>query len=420
MARRAAVRRTANEAAPSHAALVLSGGGARGAYQVGVLRYIAARRPFARFPIVTGVSAGAINASFLAGSTDAFGGAVNALAEHWLSLSTDQVFRTDMPSLAGNVLKVLLNLGSGGSTLAPGVRGLVETAPLREFLDGLIEPDAVAANVEAGRLRALAISATAYDTGRTVTYIQGESRLETWERFRRRAVHNRITLDHVMASAAIPLFFPAVRVNGRFFGDGSLRQSHPLSPAIHLGADRILAISSRWQAPVEEPVEEHETTYPPAAQVLGLLFNSIFLDNLDMDAERLRRVNDLLRRVPDSRRWLVSERPVRLLVLRPSSDIGRVARQYESSIPRSLRYLLRGLGTRKVSSSDLVSYLLFESQYLEHLIRLGERDAERGWFKIRRFLDTGGSAIDEVVDDDRDLVHGDESEPARDEGQEEG
>jgi len=414
------VRRTANEAAPSHAALVLSGGGARGAYQVGVLRYIAARRPFARFPIVTGVSAGAINASFLAGSPDAFGGAVDALAEHWLSLSTDQVFRTDMPSLARNVLKVLLNLGSGGSTLAPGVRGLVETAPLREFLDGLIQPDAVAANIEAGRLRALAISATAYDTGRTVTYIQGESWLETWERFQRRAVHDRITLDHVMASAAIPLFFPAVRVNGRFFGDGSLRQSHPLSPAIHLGADRILAISSRWQAPVEEPVEEHETTYPPAAQVLGLLFNSIFLDNLDMDAERLRRVNDLLRRVPDSRRWLVSERPVRLLVLRPSSDIGRVARQYESSIPRSLRYLLRGLGTRKVSTSDLVSYLMFEAEYLEHLIRLGERDAERGWFKIRRFLDAGGSAIDEAIDDDRNPADGDESEPAREEGQEEG
>jgi len=391
VARRAAVNHRASEAAPNRAALVLSGGGARGAYQVGVLRYIAERHPFARFPILTGVSAGAINASFLAGSPDTFGGAVEGLCDRWLSLSTDRVFRTDMPSLARNALKVLLNLGSGGSRLAPGVRGLVETAPLRAFLDGLIDPDAIAANVDAGRLRALAISATAYDTGRTVTYVQGEPWLDNWERVRRRSVHDRITLDHVMASAAIPLFFPAVRVNGRFYGDGSLRQSHPLSPAIHLGADRILAISSRWRAPVTEPATEEVATYPPAAQVLGLLFNSIFLDNLDVDAERLRRVNDLLRRVPDSRRWLLSERPVRLLVLRPSSDIGRVARQYECSIPRSLRYLLRGLGTRKVSSSDLVSYLMFESEYLEHLIRLGKRDAERGWHKIRRFLD--------VVDD---------------------
>ncbi|MFW6039915.1 MAG: patatin-like phospholipase family protein [Gemmatimonadota bacterium] len=387
MARRAVVNRRASEAAPSHAALVLSGGGARGAYQVGVMRYIAERRPFARFPILTGVSAGAINASFLAGSPDTFGGAVDALSDRWLALSTDRVFRTDLPSLARNALKVLLNLGSGGSPLAPGVRGLVDTEPLRRFLDGLIDPDAIAANLDTGRLRALAISATAYDTGRTVTYIQGEPWLETWERIRRRSEHDRITLDHVMASAAIPLFFPAVKVNGRFYGDGSLRQSHPLSPAIHLGADRILAISSRWRAPVREPATDAEATYPPAAQVLGLLLNSIFLDNLDVDAERLRRVNDLLRRVPDSRRWLLSERPVRLLVLRPSSDIGRVARRYERSLPRSLRYLLRGLGTRKVSSSDLVSYLMFESEYLEHLIRLGERDAERSWLKIRRFLD---------------------------------
>lgn len=381
-----------NESLAGHTALVLSGGGARGAYQVGVLRYIARQRPLVRFPIITGVSAGAINAAFLAGSPDTFDGAVGRLAEHWLTLTTRRVFRTDLLSLASNAVRVLSNLGSGGSPLAPAVQGLVETAPLRRFLDGLIDPDAVAANVEAGRLRALAISATAYDTGRTITYVQGEPWLPTWERIRRRAVHDRITLDHVLASAAIPLFFPAVDIGGRFFGDGSLRQSHPLSPAIHLGADRILAISSRWRAPVPEPTDLEAGTYPPAAQILGLLLNSIFLDNLDVDAERLRRINYLLARVPDSRRWLLSERPVRLLVLRPSSDIGRVARQYERSIPKSLRYLLRGLGTRKISSSDLVSYLMFESEYLDHLIRLGERDAERNWFKIRRFLEAATSA----------------------------
>jgi NTE family protein len=380
--------------AQSNTALVLSGGGARGAYQVGVLKYIAKRRPLLRFPILTGVSAGAINANFLAGSAGAFDEAVDSLADHWLALSTDQVFRTDLPSLASNALRVLLNLGSGGSPFAPRVQGLVETRPLRRFLEDLIDADAVSENIAAGRLRALAISATAYDTGRTVTYIQGEPWLQTWERVRRLAVHDRITLDHVMASAAIPLFFPAVKVGNRYFGDGSLRQSHPLSPAIHLGADRILAISSRWRAPVTEPEPDHTAVYPPAAQVLGLMLNSIFLDNLDVDAERLRRINHVLARVPDSRRWLLSERPVRLLVLRPSSDIGRVAGQYEQLIPRSLRYLLRGLGTRRISSSDLVSYLMFESKYLEHLIRLGERDAERSWLKIRRFLDAGDEGLE--------------------------
>lgn len=387
-----------NDDASHQSALVLSGGGARGAYQVGVLRYIARQRPLTHFPILTGVSAGAINASFLAARSDAYDVAVDALADNWLSLSTDQIFRTDMLSLLGNAVRVLLNLGSGGSGLAPRVKGLVETTPLRNFLEGLIDEDAVADNIAAGRLRALAVSATAYDTGRTVTYVQGEPWLQMWERIRRRAVHGRVTLDHVMASAAIPLFFPAVEVGGRYFGDGSLRQSHPLSPAIHLGADRILAISSRWRPPAAEPGPVEKPVYPPAAQVIGLLLNSIFLDNLDVDAERLRRINYLLARVPESRRWLLSERPVRLLVLRPSSDIGRVARHYEASIPKSLRYLLRGLGTRRISSSDLVSYLMFESEYLEHLIELGERDAERSWFKIRRFLDAGeveASALDE-------------------------
>ena len=387
-----------NDDTSHQSALVLSGGGARGAYQVGVLRYIARQRPLTHFPILTGVSAGAINASFLAARSDSYDSAVDALADQWLSLSTDRIFRTDVVSLLGNAVRVLLNLGSGGSELAPRVQGLVETTPLRNFLAGLIDEEAVAHNIAEGRLRALAVSATAYDTGRTVTYVQGEPWLQMWERIRRRAVHGQVTLDHVMASAAIPLFFPAVDVGGRYFGDGSLRQSHPLSPAIHLGADRILAISSRWRPPAAEPLHTEDPVYPPAAKVIGLLLNSIFLDNLDVDAERLRRINYLLARVPESRRWLLSERPVRLLVLRPSSDIGRVARHYEASIPRSLRYLLRGLGTRKISSSDLVSYLMFESEYLAHLIELGERDAERNWFKIRRFLDAGEAdapALDE-------------------------
>lgn len=377
-------------ASGSQTALVLSGGGARGAYQVGVLRHIAQRRPSVEFPILTGVSAGAINAAFLAGVAAGLDEGVEALAEHWMSLSTDRVFRTDALALLMNAARVFLNLGSGGSALAPRVRGLVETRPLRDFLHGLIDPDAVAVNVDNRRLTALAISATSYQTGRTVTFVQGRAELPAWERVRRKAEHTRIDIDHVMASAAIPLFFPATRIGNEYFGDGSLRQSHPLSPAIHLGADRILAISSRWSRSAREAEQPTvEVGYPPAAQIIGLLLNSIFLDNLDVDAERLRRVNYMLARVPESRRWLLAEKPVSLLVLRPSSDIGRVAKRYEASLPRSLRYLLGGLGTRRITSSDLVSYLMFESEYLAHLIELGEQDAERNWLKIRRFLDAG-------------------------------
>lgn len=382
-----------NERSADHTALVLSGGGARGAYQVGVMKYIARRRPEARFPILTGVSAGAINATFLAGQQGSLEDAVNALAKHWSSLSTGRVFRSDLASLAMNAVRVLLNLGSGGSPLAPRVKGLVDTRPLRGFLDGLIDSDAIASSIEEGRLRALAISATSYGSGRTVTFVQATKGVETWERVRRRAVHAKIGIDHVMASAAIPLFFPACSIEGRYFGDGSLRQSHPLAPAIHLGADRILAVSSRWRPPTTQPSEQHQS-YPPAAQLLGLLLNSIFLDNLDVDAERLRRINYLLTRVPDSRRWLLTEKEVKLLVLRPSSDIGRVAGEYESQMPGSLRYLIRGLGTRRISSADLVSYLLFETGYLTRLIELGERDAERNWLKIKRFLDGADESSD--------------------------
>ena len=367
-------------------ALVLSGGGARGAYQVGVLRYIARQRPNVEFPILTGVSAGAINASFLAGHSDSFEATVEALAEHWMSLCTQRVFRSDLPSLAGNVLRVLVSLGLGGSSLAPRVRGLVATDPLHRFLEKLIDTDAIASNIDAGKLRALAVTATSYGSGRTVTFVQGEPDVEPWDRVRRFSTSTQITADHVMASAAIPLFFPACPIGGRYFGDGSLRQSHPLSPAYHLGANRILAISSRMSPGPMKHSDEHQP-YPPAAQLIGLLLNSIFLDNLDVDAERLRRINYLLTRVPESHRWLLTEKEVKLLVLRPSSDIGRVATEYERSMPASVRYLIRGLGTRRVASSDLVSYLLFESDYLAKLISLGERDAERNWLKIRRFLD---------------------------------
>lgn len=383
-----------NQAASNQAALVLSGGGARGAYQIGVLKYIAGQRPDLDFPILTGVSAGAINATFLAGRQDSFSEAVDQLADHWTSLSTKRVFRSDIPSLAMNVVRVLLNLGSGGSNLAPRVRGLVATDPLRQFLEGLIDSGAIAENIDAGRLSALAVSATSYGSGRTVTFIQAEESVQTWERVRRMALRDQITTEHVMASAAIPMFFPACAIDGQYYGDGSLRQSHPLAPAIHLGADRILAISSRWR-PASPPATETSEVYPPAAQLIGLLLNSIFLDNLDVDAERLRRINYLLGRVPESRRWLLTEKEVKLLVLRPSSDIGKVAKDYERSMPASVRYLIRGLGTRRISSSDLVSYLLFESDYLSKLIALGERDAERNWLQIRRFLDPEESGSDD-------------------------
>lgn len=369
-------------------ALVLSGGGARGAYQVGVLRQIARQHPELSFPVITGVSAGAINATFIASHPGEFPDATDELAELWSELSTSRVMRSDIPSLLTNALRIAGNVVSGGSRIAPPVRGLVDTKPLRVFLTSVVDSRAIQAKIDAGRLEALAVSATSYRTGDSITFVQGRPELEMWSRFRRHARAERITVDHVMASAAIPLFFPGCLVDGEYFGDGSLRQTYPLSPAIHLGADRVLAISSRFaDASETEGQEEEEDAYPTAARVLGLMLNSIFLDHLDADAERLERVNQLLQRVDPKRSWLVPEREVDLLVIRPSLDIGRIAARYERQMPRTLRYLIRGLGTRRGSGADLLSYLLFEPRFLSELIELGERDARLNRVRISHFVE---------------------------------
>ncbi len=374
-------------ATTARAALVLSGGGARGAYQVGVLRYIASQYPEGFFPIVTGVSAGAINAAFIASQTGDLLTSADGLCDHWCALTTGRVMRSDVGSLTGRLFRVGFGLISGGSRFAPGVRGLVDTAPLGEYLKALLELEGVDRNIESGRLRALAISATSYQTGQTLTFVQGKPELRMWERVRRRAVRASIGVEHVMASSAIPVFFPARPIEGEYFGDGSLRQTHPLGPAVHLGADRVFAVSSRSRMSGNEMRTPVVDGYPPPARVLGLMLNSIFLDNLDMDAERLLRINHLISRIPQEKRWLLAEREVKLLVLRPSRDIGRMAAEHERLLPSALRFLIRGLGTRRTSSSDLLSYLLFEPEYLAKLIQLGQEDAKRNWLRIRRFLD---------------------------------
>jgi NTE family protein len=367
-------------------ALVLAGGGARGAYQVGVLREIARHYPDHRFDILAGVSAGSINTTFLAGYPGNLEDALETLCGHWGSLTTSCILNTDPLSMFGNALKVFLSLVSGGTRLSPQPKGLVGTKPLRRFLEEVLDIEGIGHNIRSGRLHAVAATTTSYRTGQTVTFVQGNQDIEMWTRVRRLSVRGDIRVEHVMGSTAIPLFFPAREIDGEYYGDGSMRQSHPLAPAVHLGATRILAVSSRFHSSGRQknlPVVEG---YPPAARILGLLMNAIFLDNLDVDAERLQRINHLVSRVSPQKRWLLSQQEVGLLVLRPSRDIGRMAMEYESDMPRSLRWLVRGLGSRRLASSDLVSYLLFESNFLQALIRLGEQDARRNWFRIKRFL----------------------------------
>lgn len=359
-------------------ALVLVGGGARAAYQVGFLGELIRRHPAARFPILVGTSAGAINATWLAAREGSLAEAVAGLVEHWRRQRVDRVFRVDGPSLASLVARWGLRLVSGGSALAPRVRGLLDTAPLRACLHERLRPEpngeiaGIGRNLAAGRLRALAVSTSSYSTGQSVIWVQGAD-LEDWNRPYRRGRRAAITVDHVMASAALPLFFPAVRLDDGWHGDGGIRMMAPCSAPIHLGARRILAVSNRHRGITQEASEPVIRNYPPPAQIAGQLMNAMFLDDLDQDGLTLQRLNTLIRSLPADRRQGLH--PVELVVVRPSQDLGRLSLQFEPQLPRAFRYLTRGLGSRETTSPDLLSLLMFQPDYIQRLLEIGAADA---------------------------------------------
>src|SRR5438552_1131310 len=369
-------------------AITLSGGGARAAYQVGVLRGLARHLPRARPVILTGESAGAINVAYLAAYPGALPEAIEDLASLWSQLTADQLFRVGPLSLACNVLRWGTRLISGGAAIAPKVRGLLDTAPLRALLERSLAPVngeivGITEKLQTGLLKAVALTTINYSTGQTVTWVQGGQILD-WERPLRRSVRTRLTVDHVLASAALPLMCPAVKLGNDWYGDGGVRLHTPFSPAIHLGARRILAVSTRYQPTHEEADRPAVHGYPSPGHVAGILLDAIFLDLIDYDAFVLERLNALLARLP--RQEWGDLRPVDLLVLLPSQDLARLAADCESSLPRGLRFLTRGLGTHATSRPALLSLFLFLPEYLRPLIRLGESDVEAHLREIAAFL----------------------------------
>lgn len=370
--------------------LALGGGGARGAYQVGVLRHIANRHPDLEVPLLTGVSAGAINAAHLANHPGNFQERIEDLVQLWSQLTVEQVFRVDYSSMLRSMFGWAAELALlGGRKHAHEMRGLVDTAPLANYLSKALGCEAgalcgVARNIERGSLRALALTTTSYATGRTVSWCQGRD-VELWDRSQRTSSLTEIGLEHVLASSALPLLFPAVEVAGRWYGDGGVRLHVPLAPSIHLGADHILAVSTRYgRSPAEAELPTLKG-YPPPAQVAGVLLNAIFLDLLDQDAAQLERTNALLACCGDgSPRDL---RPIDLLVIRPSVDLGKLARKLEPSLPSLFRWMTRRLGTQKSDSNDLLSLVMFQPDYLTQLIRLGEQDALARAGEIEAFLE---------------------------------
>jgi NTE family protein len=365
---------------PRGLALVLSGGGARAAYQVGVLRYLAKEFPSRVPDILTGVSAGGINAAFIAARQEPFPQKIDELAEMWRNLHIDQVFKAEFGNLAWRGLRWAGRLGSGGKSPLHA-KSLVDTTPLREVLErelraGTGPIPGIQTSLSDGWLHAFALTAASYTTGQSITWVQTreDDVMPSWERPARKSHCCPLRIDHVMASAALPFFFPAIEVDGAFYGDGGMRLIAPLSPAIHLGAKKIIAVTTRYARTREEADRPMITGYPPPAQVAGMLFNAIFLDQLDGDALQLRTINSLIEAIPEDKRQ--GMRTIDLLVVRPSEDLGRLANAYEAELPKAFRFFTRGLGTRETRSNDMLSLVMFQPDYVKRLLELGEADAE--------------------------------------------
>jgi NTE family protein len=384
--------------------LVLTGGGARSAYQVGALQALSHLVPPGPIPfrVLAGISAGAINAVALGSGAEDFQGTVEQLGKTWSALTPDRVYRTGALGLARIGTRWILDLSAGGLIGRSGINYLLDSRPLREFLEHAIPLGRMRRNIQAGRIRGIAVSATNYKSGIGVSFFDGAPEVAPWTRSSRVGIRTRIHLDHVMASASIPVFFPPVQIARNYYGDGCVRMQYPMSPAIHLGADRLLAISVRYlrppaEAAASEAVERSD--WMPVSEIAGVLLNAVFLDAIDSDFERLERINRTLAAVPRERlaRSDLDVRPISALVLRPSQDLGLMAADEYGRFPGMLRYLLRNIGATGNTGEDLLSYLAFEPVYIRRAMELGFADTMARRDEIEAFLQ--GAPVPE-----RDLV----------------
>lgn len=374
--------------------LILTGGGARAAYQVGALRALSElHRAKSPFQILAGASAGAINSTGLAIYGDDFRAGVAHLIDTWHTLTPDKVYRTDFGSLLSIGANWIGQLSAGGLVRANKANALLDTTPLRRLLERALPTDRIQRHIDSGHLRGAAVTATSYHSGTAMTFFDGARDIQPWVRSSRLGTRASITPAHVMASAAIPMFFPPVEIDGGFYGDGCVRLSAPISPAIHLGAQRIIAIGIRYARTPEETnalnqLGPHNT--PTVSEISGVLLNAIFLDSLDSDVERMERINATLSLLTLEQHGRLKHplRRIPLLVLRPSRDLGSLAVEQYRLFPKTLRHLLRGIGAAGESGWDLVSYLAFERAYIERLMELGYEDTLARRHDIETFFES--------------------------------
>jgi len=369
--------------------LVLTGGGARAAYQVGVLKAISdlvynhqCGNPF---PIIAGTSAGAINGTVLAAYAMQPRLGVKSLEKVWANFSVEQVFRADFAGLSRNSLSWLLGI-LGLKANRYRHTSLLDNTPLKHLLGKVIRYDNIQKAIDAGRLRALCVTCSGYDSGQSVSFFQGAPDVKPWRRYRRSGCRDKITRRHLLASSAIPLIFPPKRINREFFGDGSVRFLAPISPAIHLGADRILVVGV-------DPIRKLDNTrpnrmrFPSIADIAGHVLDSVFIDSLDSDLERIHRINQTIKLIPEQVRALRTQlRPIETLVISPSQDLSALASKHFQQLPAMLRFLFNRIGINEEEGSTVLSYLLFEASYTGELLQLGYQDAMQQAKKIVAFF----------------------------------
>ena len=380
--------------------LVMTGGGARGAYQAGVLKRIGeigwVRSYGNPFPIIGGASAGAINGAAMAVGSNDFVSATQVLAQLWAKIEPSDIFRCDVLSQARNSLTWIVDLSFGGVFGGGNAQSLLDSSPLWYFLDKHIDCDQIQANIDSGHLYAFAISATNYNSGKSYLFIQGKEGHPMWKRVRRVTRATKITVDHLCASASIPIVFQPVKLetgNGTaYFGDGCVRLQQPLSPVIRLGAQKILAIGVRGENLEHQKESAGDARDPSIAQVLGVLLNVMFLDHLATDVEHLNRLNQLIRTGdlhPSDSSSAENMRSLSALILSPSVDLSELAAHYQRDMPYLVTYFVNGLARDAASCSDLMSYLLFTPRYTKALIDIGYHDANERIDEIEEFLRTG-------------------------------
>ncbi len=370
--------------------LILSGGGARGAYQVGVLKAIADIHPKHAanpFTIISGTSAGALNAVALASSANNFRLGVKKVEKIWTNLHVERVVKARGIDLLANSARLGLSFFNSGIGRTKPL-ALLNNEPLRELLSHTIRFNNIQKRIDAGLLDAVSVTATSYATGNSVSFFQGKDSLKRWRKSRRIGVPATLAVEHLLASSAIPSVFPAEKIGRQYYGDGSLRQLTPLSTALKLGAERIVVVGVRGHS--KSRISTRRDHSPSMAQTLGHIFNAAFIDSLESDLDTLTRVNELLGIVQNEAPQFKPStlKPVDLLMIRPSIDFDSIASDHIHDLPAGLRRVLRGMGAgKKGGGGNLASYLLFEAGFCKELIKYGYQDAMAERETIENFFD---------------------------------